>query len=73
MRGAGCGDRALDLGRAALLDVGEHVVRLCGITASNVVPVSTRSPPITIGMWTRSADISASRFWSSARSGDPGA
>ena len=27
------------------------------MTASNVVPVSTRSPPITIGMWTRSADI----------------
>ena len=32
-------------------------MRRCGITASNVVPVSTRSPPITIGMWTRSPDI----------------
>ena len=56
--GARRGDRALDLGRAALLDIGEHVRARWGITASNVVPVSTRSPPITIGMWTRSADIS---------------
>ena len=31
--------------------------RLCGITASKVAPVSTRSPPITSGIWSRSADI----------------
>ena len=46
--------------------------RSCGMTASNVVPVSTRSPPITSGIEIRSPDISASRFWSSARSGEPG-
>jgi hypothetical protein len=46
--------------------------RSCGITASNVVPVSTRSPPITSGIASRSADISSSRRCSSARSGDPG-
>ena len=45
----------------------------CGMTASNVVPVSTRSPPITSGMSIRSPAISASRCLSSARSGLPGA
>ena len=33
--------------------------RSCGMTASNVVPVSTRSPPITSGIESRSPDISA--------------
>jgi hypothetical protein len=43
------------------------------MTASNVEPVSTRSPPITSGIEMRSPAISASRRCSSARSGDPGA
>ena len=45
----------------------------CGMTASNVVPVSTRSPPMTSGMSIRSPVISASRCRSAARSGLPGA
>ena len=47
--------------------------RSCGITASNVVFVSTRSPPMTSGIAGRSPAISARRRWSSARSGEPGA
>ena len=47
--------------------------RSCGMTASNVVPVSTRSPPITSGIAMRSPAISASRRCRSARSGEPGA
>ena len=47
--------------------------RSCGMTASNVVPVSTRSPPITSGIESRSAGHLREPPWSSARSGDPGA
>ena len=46
--------------------------RSWGITASNVVPDSTRSPPITSGIASRSAAISSRRCLSSARSGEPG-
>ena len=75
---AGCAARAAAIARSTsaappFSTSASTWVRRCGITASNVVPVSTRSPPITIGMWTRSADISASRACSSARSGEPGA
>ena len=42
------------------------------MTASNVVPDSTRSPPITSGTWIRSEAIASRRALSSARSGDPG-
>ena len=45
----------------------------CGITASNVSPVSTSLPPITHGIRIRSPDMTRSRPCSSSRSGEPGA
>ena len=47
-------------------------LRLCGMTASNVSPVSTSSPPITSGIARRSEESSSRRRRSSSRSGLPG-
>ena len=47
-------------------------LRRCGMTASNVFPVRTSSPPITIGSSSRSASIRRSCACSSPRSGEPG-
>ena len=75
---AGCASRAAAIARSTC-DASPFATSAstwswsCGMTASNVVPVSTRSPPITSGISIRSPDISARRCWSAARSGLPGA
>ena len=47
--------------------------RLWGMTASNVSPVTTSSPPITSGISRRCEESSSRRRRSSSRSGLPGA
>ncbi len=45
----------------------------CGMTASKDSSVETSLPPMTSGIETRSLSISRRRFFSSSRSGEPGA
>ena len=67
-------DRALDLLRAALVRPSASTCeRLCGSTASNVLPVRISSPPITSGISIGRDSISVRRTRSSSRSGLPGA
>ena len=68
--------RIVDFGVARLIDAEAPMTALTGagqlLTTEAVLPVRISLPPMITGISMRSADIAASRDFSSARSGEPG-